>query len=206
MGTHRLTLLAAGGSLPVPGLLRAARAQAPAPAAIAQAPGFYRFRVGGFAATTVHDGLFARPIEGFVRDAPLGDVEAVLRDAFLPTDRTALAFTITFVARGDTLVVLDAGNGVTPAAATNGKMTANMAAAGIDPARVTHVVHSHFHGDHINGLLNAAGAGPSRMPRCWSPPPNGPGGPTTSTRRAAPKASAPPSPTRHAASHPTSSA
>jgi glyoxylase-like metal-dependent hydrolase (beta-lactamase superfamily II) len=34
-------------------------------------------------------------------------------------------------------------------------MIANMAAAGIDPARVTHVIQSHFHGDHINGLLNA---------------------------------------------------
>jgi len=157
MATRRLTLLAAGGSLAVPGLLRPARAQAPAPAAIAQAPGFYRFRVGGFTVTTVHDGFFARPIEGFVRNAPLADVQAVLRDAFLPTDRTAIPFTITFVARGDTLVVFDAGNGVTPAAATNGKMIANMAAAGIDPARVTHVVHSHFHGDHINGLLNAEG-------------------------------------------------
>ena len=30
-----------------------------------------------------------------------------------------------------------------------------MAAAGIDPKAVDMVVISHFHGDHINGLLNA---------------------------------------------------
>src|SRR5438876_10478921 len=32
-----------------------------------------------------------------------------------------------------------------------------MAAAGFDPKNVDMVVISHFHGDHINGLLNAEG-------------------------------------------------
>ena len=32
-----------------------------------------------------------------------------------------------------------------------------MTAAGIDPKAVDIVVISHFHGDHINGLLNADG-------------------------------------------------
>jgi len=31
----------------------------------------------------------------------------------------------------------------------------NLVAAGIDPKSVDMVVISHFHGDHINGLLNA---------------------------------------------------
>lgn len=149
-------MLAAGGALALPALPRPARAQAPAttPAA-AQAPGYYRFRIGGATVTTVHDGFFSRPVEGFVRNAPLAAVQAVLRDSFLPTDRTVIPFTITFVQRGATLAMFDAGNGVTPAGATAGRMIANMAAAGIDPARVTHVIHSHFHGDHINGLLDA---------------------------------------------------
>ena len=158
MTTRRLAILAAGGALGLPALIRHAGAQAPSAApAMAQAPGFYRFTVGGFLVTTVHDGFFARPIEGFVRNAPLPEVQAALRDSFLPTDRTVIPFTITFVQRGDTLAVFDAGNGVTPAGATAGRMIANMAAAGIDPARVTHVIHSHFHGDHVNGLLNAEG-------------------------------------------------
>lgn len=37
-------------------------------------------------------------------------------------------------------------------------MMENLRAAGIDPARVTHVVISHFHGDHISGLTDAQGA------------------------------------------------
>jgi glyoxylase-like metal-dependent hydrolase (beta-lactamase superfamily II) len=155
---RRFALLAAGSALALPSLAGRAAAQAPAaPAAPVQAPGFYRFRVGGLTVTTVHDGFFARPLEGFVRNAPLAEVQAAATAAFLPADRQVIPFTITFVSRGDTLAVFDAGNGVTPAGATNGRMIANMAAAGIDPARVTHVIHSHFHGDHVNGLLNAEG-------------------------------------------------
>lgn len=154
MLSRRLAMAAAGAALVLPAFARKPLAQgAAAPAA--QAPGFYRFRVGGFTVTTVHDGFFARPLEGFVRNAPLEAVQAAARDAFVPTDRTVIPFTITFIQRGDTLAVFDAGNGVTPAGATAGRMIANMAAAGIDPARVTHVIQSHFHGDHINGLLTA---------------------------------------------------
>lgn len=155
---RRLAMLAVAGAVAAPGLWRPGLAQPPAAAATpAQAPGYYRFRVGGFTVTTVHDGFFARPLEGFVRNAPLDQVQAAAAAAFLPTDRQVIPFTITFVQRGDTLAVFDAGNGVTPAGATNGRMIANMAAAGIDPARGTHVIHSHFHGDHVNGLLNAEG-------------------------------------------------
>ena len=40
-----------------------------------------------------------------------------------------------------------------------------MAAAGIDPKTVDMVVISHFHGDHINGLLTPDNAG---VPECRS--------------------------------------
>lgn len=154
---RRIALVAAAGALAAPALPRPAAAQAQ-PAAPRQAPGFYRFRIGGTTTvTTVHDGFFPRALEGFVRNAPLAEVQSAARDAFLPTDRTFIPFTITFVERPGTLAVFDTGNGVTPAGATAGQMIANMAAAGIDPARVTHVIHSHFHGDHVNGLLNATG-------------------------------------------------
>ena len=156
-GFQRRGVLAAASLLFAPGLVRAAYAQSAA-VPQTQAPGFYRFKVGSFTVTTVHDGFFARPLEGFVRNAPLADVQAVLRDAFLPQDRLVIPFTVTFLDTGRDLVVFDSGNGVTAPAATNGRMIANMRAAGIDPARVTRVVMSHFHGDHVNGLLNAEGA------------------------------------------------
>ncbi len=164
--SRRNALLAPGATgvalaLGLPALIGAARpalAQAPAaPTAAAQAPGFYRFRLGSFTVTTVHDGFFQRPVAGFVRNAPLEEVQKVLAESFLPTETIRIPFTITFVDTGRQLIVFDAGNGVTAPTATNGKMIANMAAAGIDRAKVDLVVHSHFHGDHVNGLLNAEG-------------------------------------------------
>ena len=155
---RRRLLIASTALLAAPAFVRTTSAQtAPAPQAQTQAPGFFRFKVGSFTVTTVHDGFFARPLEGFVRNAPLAEVQAVLRDAFLPQDRLVIPFTVTFLDTGRDLVVFDSGNGVTAPAATNGRMIANMRAAGIDPARVTRVVMSHFHGDHVNGLLNAEG-------------------------------------------------
>jgi glyoxylase-like metal-dependent hydrolase (beta-lactamase superfamily II) len=153
--TRRTTFAASAGIIAAQALPAQGQTAAAPPAT--QAPGFYRFKVGGWTVTTVHDGFFRRPLEGFVRNAPLADVQAILADSFLPGDSLSISFTITFAQRGDTFVVFDAGNGVTAAGATNGRMIANMAAAGIDPARVTHVIHSHFHGDHVNGLLNAEG-------------------------------------------------
>jgi glyoxylase-like metal-dependent hydrolase (beta-lactamase superfamily II) len=153
---RRSIFLAGSALLASPAIIRPAMAQ-PATTLPAQTPGFYRFKVGSFTVTTVHDGFVARPLEGFVRNAPLAEVQGVLRDAFLPQDRMVIPYTVTFLDTGRDLVVFDSGNGVTPAGATIGRMIANMRAAGIDPAKVTRVVMSHFHGDHVNGLLNAEG-------------------------------------------------
>lgn len=154
--------LAAGtGSLALPALLpRRALAQgaapaAPAPAA-AQAPGFYRFKVGSFIVTTLHDGSRQMPVAGFVQNAPLEEVQKVLAESFLPPDTYTNIFTATLVDTGRNLVLFDTGNGAQPVP-TVGKLIQNMRAAGVDPARVTHVVISHFHGDHISGLLDAEG-------------------------------------------------
>ena len=106
---RRLALAGLPALLAVPAFLRGAAAQtAPAPAAAPaapQAPGFYRFKVGGFTVTTVHDGYFERPLQGFVRNAPLEDVQKVLAESFLPTDRFRIPFTVTFVETPSQLIV-----------------------------------------------------------------------------------------------------
>jgi glyoxylase-like metal-dependent hydrolase (beta-lactamase superfamily II) len=162
--TRRGALATAAGLIAAPVLLRAgpalaqgtatqgaATAPATAPAAAQQAPGFYRFKVGSFTVTTVHDGTSRAPLEGFVRNAPLAEVQRVLAESFLPTDSFTIPFTVTFVDTGRQLVAFDAGTGG-QLAPTAGQMGANLQAAGIDPARVGVVAMSHFHGDHITGL------------------------------------------------------
>lgn len=156
MRAERRTLFA-GSAAFATALALPAAAQAPAAApgpAATQAPGFYRFKVGGFTVTTVHDGFFRRPVEGFVRNAPAAEVQALLAEQGMPQDTLTVPFTITFVETPRGLVVFDSGTGG-QMAPTAGMMAANMRAAGLDPARVNAVVVSHFHGDHITGLTTA---------------------------------------------------
>lgn len=148
--------------LAAPALLRVTPAlaqQATSAAPLAQAPGFYRFRLGARTVTMLHDGSRSVPLaQGFVPATPLAEVQRVLAESFLPTDTIRIPFNLTCLETPSGLVLFDTGNGPQPAGAPVGLLLANMRAAGLDPARVTTVVFSHFHGDHVSGLLNADGA------------------------------------------------
>ncbi len=156
---RRDALILGTAALAAPTLMRAALAQqaAPAPVPPPQTPGFFRFKVGGFTVTTVHDGHARRPIEGLVLNAPADDVRAVLAESFLPTDHYKGPYTVTFVETGRNLIAFDAGTGG-QMAPTAGLLARNMQAAGLDPARVTLVVITHCHQDHIHGLTTRDGA------------------------------------------------
>ena len=156
---RRSLMVGAAAALAAPALLRGSPVLAQAPAApLAQAPGFFRFRVGGLTVTMLHDGSRAIPLtNGFIRNAPLEEVQRVLAESFLPTDTLRISFTLTAVQTPRGLVLFDTGNGPQQGASTVGLLPQAMRAAGLDPAQVTSVVFSHFHGDHISGLLTAEG-------------------------------------------------
>jgi ribonuclease BN (tRNA processing enzyme) len=125
------------------------------------------------------DGYGTRPLDAnFVRNAPLTDVQAALRDTGLPTDRLNIPYTALAVDVGPQRALFDTGNGEF-GAATAGKLLENMVSAGIDPNSISAVLLSHFRGDHINGLRNKAGRSSSRTPGSLYRNRNGPGGWTT---------------------------
>jgi len=149
--------LAAGAAATLAGTGGGRAATAAVPAASAQAPGFYRFKVGEIEVTLLNDGAAVRPLpDGFVRNAPLADVQGALAAAFQPTDTITIPFTATLINTGQRLVLIDSGNGEMGAPGT-GRLVANLAAAGHTPDQVDAVIVSHFHGDHINGLRAKAG-------------------------------------------------
>jgi glyoxylase-like metal-dependent hydrolase (beta-lactamase superfamily II) len=134
-----------------------AKADAAAPKVGTQAPGFFRFNVGDFEVTALHDGTVPSKIDDKrIPNAPLAEVLALMESQYMPTDPAINSFNTLVVNTGSKLVLIDSGfnnNG----APTTGRMAANMAAAGIEAKAIDTVLISHFHPDHINGLRNKEG-------------------------------------------------
>jgi glyoxylase-like metal-dependent hydrolase (beta-lactamase superfamily II) len=156
--TRRHVMAGAAGLAAAP-LLPALPAKAAAPIADKQAPSFYRYKIGDAQVNVISDGVntFALP-ETFVLNAKKDDVNAALEKAFLPKDKVSVHFAPLVINTGGKLIVVDTGNGPGAFASSKGNVgqfASNMAAAGIDPKSIDMVVISHFHGDHINGLLTA---------------------------------------------------
>jgi glyoxylase-like metal-dependent hydrolase (beta-lactamase superfamily II) len=132
-------------------------AAAATPASGKQAAAIYRYKIGSYELTAIYDGVWIRAIdEKFVRNAPFADVQKKLADNFLPTDKLPIPFTTLLVNTGSRLVLIDTGTGG-QMAATAGSMMDNLATAGIDPKAVDSILISHFHPDHINGLVDKEG-------------------------------------------------
>jgi len=124
-----------------------------ATAAEAVAKGFHQFRVGDIDVTTVFDGYRDKPHDpSFIKNATVDDAKAALKAAGLDDSKVVIPFTVTVVKMGDKVIMFDAGTGG-QLAPTAGKLSANLRAADIDPKSITTVVVTHFHPDHIFGLM-----------------------------------------------------
>jgi glyoxylase-like metal-dependent hydrolase (beta-lactamase superfamily II) len=161
MQISRRTLLAGtAGAAATVGLGSTAPGNAAAPVSDRQAPGVYRYKVGDAEVTVVADGARTFKLEdGFIPNAKREDINKALEAAYMPKDQMTIVFNPIVVNTGGKLVLIDTGNG--PAAAkasnSNGQLMNNLKAAGIDPKAIDLVVISHFHGDHVNGLVTADG-------------------------------------------------
>lgn len=146
-------LLTAGVAAPAI-ITRAAHAQPAAPAA--DAPGFRRFGLGAFSVVALLDGkrVGPGPHPTFGANQTPETVAALLRENFLPETTLVNGFTPVLVDTGTERVLFDTGFGADGRANGLGRLEANLAAAGYTPDQVSVVVLTHFHGDHINGLLN----------------------------------------------------
>jgi glyoxylase-like metal-dependent hydrolase (beta-lactamase superfamily II) len=136
----------------------AATAAAPAGRHVA---GHYRYRVGDYEITVVTDGATTRPLEdGFIINQKKEDVQAALAAAFLDQDKVTIPYSPIVVDTGSKLIVMDTGTGEAnfgQSKGAAGQFHNNLKISGIDRNAVDMVVISHFHTDHINGLLTADG-------------------------------------------------
>jgi glyoxylase-like metal-dependent hydrolase (beta-lactamase superfamily II) len=135
------------------------QARAAAPPAGTQAPSWYRYKVGSFEVTVVADGVnrFKFP-DDIVSNVKREEVNAALVAAHGEPDVFVTPYNPIVVNTGQKLVVIDTGLGEAALNASKGRVgqfLTNLAATGIDPNAVDTVIISHYHGDHVNGLLKA---------------------------------------------------
>ena len=153
------TAAAVGAATVAP--LGATPALAAAPLIGEQAPSFYRYKVGDYEITVVADGATTRPLDdNYILNQKKEDVNAALAAAFMEKDKITIRYSPIVVNTGPKLIVIDTGTGEANferSKGAAGQFQKNLKAAGIDRNTVDMVVISHFHTDHINGLLTADG-------------------------------------------------
>jgi glyoxylase-like metal-dependent hydrolase (beta-lactamase superfamily II) len=127
-----------------------ARADAPAEPTV----GFYRYKVGSIEVTAVYDGIWRKPHDpAFIKGVSVDETKAALAKAGLPTAFMPIPLTVIVLKMGDHAVMIDAGSGVGQWQANATHLPANMAAAGIDRQDIKTILVSHFHPDHVWGLM-----------------------------------------------------
>jgi glyoxylase-like metal-dependent hydrolase (beta-lactamase superfamily II) len=116
--------------------------------------GFVTYKVGSAEVTAMYDGIWEKPHDpAFIANASVDDVKAAMVKAGLPADFVSIPVTVVVVKNGGKTILCDSGTGGQVPVYTAGKLMTNMKAAGIDPAKIDAILVSHFHPDHIFGLM-----------------------------------------------------
>jgi glyoxylase-like metal-dependent hydrolase (beta-lactamase superfamily II) len=119
----------------------------------------HRYKIGDIEVTVLSDGFRQVPADGnYLINASAADLAKALSDAGLPTDKMKNTYSPIVLSTGGKKVLFDTGNGEAAVAQSKGErgtLNAHLAAAGIDRNAIDVVVISHFHADHVNGLLMA---------------------------------------------------
>jgi len=135
-------------------MVRAASAQIATASEVGN-PGFSKFRLGEFEVTTVLDG--GRPSDGphptFGENQEAVAVAELMEANFLPSDKFVNGFAPVVIDTGSEKILFDTGLGEGGRANGLGQLRERMQAAGHQPDDIDIVVLTHFHGDHIGGLM-----------------------------------------------------
>ncbi len=120
----------------------------------AEMPKFARFKVGDLEVTQLYDGIWQKAHDAaFIKNATIEDTKKALQAGNLPDAHVPITFTVTVVRSGGKTVMFDAGTGGQAAPTAGLMMKESMQAAGIDPKSISTIVMTHFHPDHVFGLM-----------------------------------------------------
>lgn len=118
----------------------------------------FRFDQGDFEVTIVSDGFISVPVEIVAPEGSSEDRARILRCTGDPSSGLVESkANIPIIKNGRDLIIVDVGSG-DKYQPSDGRLSENLAAAGIDARAVTKVVFTHAHPDHVWGTLALDGS------------------------------------------------
>ncbi|MEM7023626.1 MAG: MBL fold metallo-hydrolase [Pseudomonadota bacterium] len=123
------------------------------PAADPRGLGYFRYRIGDVTFTALYDGIWQKEHdEGFIQNATVGETMNALAKAGLASDHVPIEFAPTLIEVGGKRILIDPGTGG-QWVPTAGDMPRYLRAAGVGAGSIDTILISHFHPDHIFGLM-----------------------------------------------------
>ncbi len=110
----------------------------------------FRRKLGEMEVSVFSDGTLMVPQSFALPETPPAEVSALLKAASQPAELPPAQTNVTLVRAGNELILIDAGSGPN-FQPTAGKLVENLEAVGIDPGKITKVVFTHAHADHLWG-------------------------------------------------------
>ncbi|MFM9849583.1 MAG: MBL fold metallo-hydrolase [Hyphomicrobiaceae bacterium] len=117
--------------------------------------GFAKFKVGDIEVTQLYDGTWEKAHDpGFIKNASVDETKSALKTAGITDAYVPIPFTVTVVKLKGKTIMFDSGTGgqSAPTAGLIGKNDV-FKKAGIDPTKISTIIVTHFHPDHIFGLM-----------------------------------------------------
>lgn len=142
---HRRAVLGGLGAAAFAGLIGVDRARA------ALAP--VTHKVGNAEVMVISDGVLNVPLSFSLPETPLSEAAALFKAHGMPEGGEPVQTNVVLVKTGNEIVLIDAGSGAN-FQPTAGKLQENLEAVGIAPDKITKVVFTHAHADHLWGVLD----------------------------------------------------
>ena len=115
-------------------------------------------KVGAIEVMVVSDGVLNVPLSFTLPENTPAEAAALFKAHGLPEQGAPAQTNAVLVKTGNELVLIDAGSGPN-FQPTAGKLLENLEAAGIAPEKITKVVFTHAHADHLWGAIDDFGDG-----------------------------------------------
>lgn len=121
--------------------------------------GIYRFQLGAMACMIVHEGMTEMPLTSWSERYPNAtpqEIDDAAHILAIQEGVTSSHMNILLVEQDGKRLLVDSGQGA-GAQPRLGQLLPHLRGAGISPDQIDHVFITHFHIDHINGLIDSRG-------------------------------------------------